>query len=115
VGIAHDHATSEDEVSACVALSAGGLATSGTRVRRWETAAGRLHHILDPRTGRPAAGPWEVVTVAAATCADANAATTAAIVLGDDAPRWLASHRLPARLGDQKGEVVLVGGWPVAA
>src|SRR5205814_4888792 len=54
VGIAHDHAAAGDDVAACVGLSAGGVASSGTRVRRWTTAAGRMHHIVDPRTGRPA-------------------------------------------------------------
>ena len=44
-----------------------------------------LHHIVDPRTGLPADGPWQTVSVAAATCADANAAATAAIVAGDRA------------------------------
>jgi thiamine biosynthesis lipoprotein len=113
VGIAHDHAAAGDDVATCVALSAGGLASSGTRVRRWATAAGGMHHILDPRTGRPAKSPWATVTVAAASCVDANAASTAAIVLGDAAPDWLERRQLPARLVAETERVVFVGDWPL--
>ena len=63
----------------------GGLATSSTTVRRWRTDQGDAHHILDPRTGRPAVTPWRTITVAAATCFEANVAATAAVVLGDGA------------------------------
>jgi thiamine biosynthesis lipoprotein len=112
VGIADDHAAAGADVAACVAVAAGGLASSGTRVRRWTTAAGGMHHILDPRTGRPAAGPWATVSVAAGSCVDANAASTAAVVLGEAAPAWLEHRRLPARLAAEDGRIVLVGGWP---
>jgi thiamine biosynthesis lipoprotein len=57
-------------------------------------------------------GPWRTVTVAAETCADANIAATAAIVLGADAPGWLAQHSLPARLVALDGTVRAQGGWP---
>jgi thiamine biosynthesis lipoprotein len=112
VGIDDDHATPVDQVATRVSLAAGGLASSGTRVRRWNTAAGELHHILDPRTGAPAAGPWTTVSVAAESCLDANAASTAAIVLGDAAPVWLADRRLPSRLARMDGRVLAVAGWP---
>jgi thiamine biosynthesis lipoprotein len=112
VGVADDHAESPEAVGCRVALASGGLASSGTRVRRWRTDAGELHHILDPRTGRPAAGPWVTASVAAASCVDANTASTAAIVLGDVAPSWLEERRLPARLARANGEVIVVGGWP---
>ena len=71
-----------------------------------------LHHILDPRTGRPAAPVWRTVSVAAGTCVDANAASTAAIIRGRDAMGWLTRNFLPARLVDAKGAVFTVGGWP---
>jgi thiamine biosynthesis lipoprotein len=73
-----------------------------------------LHHILDPRTGLPAAGPWRTVSVAAATCAEANAAATAAIVAGDRAQAWLTAQGLPARLVAIDGTVRFTGGWPEA-
>ena len=76
----------------------GGLATSSTAARRWRRGGDVLHHILDPRTGLPAAPVWRTVSVAAATCADANTAATAAVIRGRQALAWLASLGLPARL-----------------
>ena len=52
------------------------------------------------------------MSVAAATCVDANIASTAAIVLGAAAPAWLAEAGLPARLVDVDGEVELTAAWP---
>ena len=100
IRIADDHAAPLDTPGQTIAILTGGLATSGIAVRRWRTAAGELHHIVDPRTGRPAATPWRTATVAARSCVEANTASTAAIVLGEaaaglargrpasGAPRW---------------------------
>jgi thiamine biosynthesis lipoprotein ApbE len=98
--------------SAVVAIRTGGLATSSTAARRWRRGGDVLHHILDPRTGRPAAPVWRTVSVAAATCTDANVASTAAIIRGHAAPAWLTGLGLPARLVDEAGRVHTVGGWP---
>ncbi|HEV2370853.1 MAG TPA: FAD:protein FMN transferase [Streptosporangiaceae bacterium] len=95
-----------------VRLTFGGVATSSTTYRQWRRAGQVLHHIVDPRTGLPSEGPWRTVTVAAATCADANAAATAAIIAGEEAPAWLASVGVPARLAAGDGSVLCVGGWP---
>ncbi|MGW7255784.1 FAD:protein FMN transferase [Streptomyces sp. NPDC054834] len=95
-----------------VGLSGGGLATSGTSARRWRRGGYDLHHIVDPRTGLPVRTPWRTVSVAAATCADANAAGTAALVKGAGAERWLTILGLPARLVAQNGLVVTTPGWP---
>ena len=112
VRIADDHAAALDGPGPAVALSGGGLASSGTTVRRWRSGDAELHHIVDPRTGRPADTPWRTVSVAAASCVDANVAGTAAVVLGDAAPAWLAERRLPARLVARDGGVLCVAGWP---
>src|ERR1700724_862020 len=64
--------------SAVVAIRDGGRATSSTTARRWRRGGDVLHHILDPRTGLPAPACWRTVSVAAASCADANTASTAA-------------------------------------
>lgn len=97
---------------ALVSIRDGGLATSSTAARRWQRGGDILHHILDPRTGLPAAPVWRTVSVAAGTCADANAASTAAIIRGRAAMAWLTAHNLPARLVDTKGAVFTVAGWP---
>ena len=112
IRIADDHAAPIDTPGPTVALVGGGLATSSTVVRRWASAAGELHHIVDPRTGRPADSPWRTVTVAAATCFDANVASTASVVLGDGAPEWLAARRISARLVRSDGSVTRIGAWP---
>jgi thiamine biosynthesis lipoprotein ApbE len=97
---------------ALIAIRAGGLATSSTAARRWQRGGDVLHHILDPRTGRPADPVWRTVSVAADSCADANAASTAAIIRGRAALGWLARLSLPARLVDATGVVFTVAGWP---
>jgi len=98
-----------------VALTVGGLATSSTTVRRWRRGNRDLHHIVDPTTGVPAAEHWRTVSVAAATCLDANTASTAAILRGPDAPAWLEARNLPARLVAADGAVVHAAGWPSEA
>ena len=95
-----------------VRLERGAVATSSITCRRWRRAGRVMHHIVDPRTGLPADGPWQTVSVAAATCADANAAATAAVVAGDQAEQWLAEAGLPARLVGHDGGMRYTGGWP---
>jgi FAD:protein FMN transferase len=95
-----------------VRLASGALATSSITCRRWLLAGQLQHHILDPRTGLPAGGPWRTVSVAAASCAEANAASTGAIIEGEQAEAWLTAEGLPARLVAHDGTVRLTGGWP---
>lgn len=94
-----------------VLLRDGGLATSGTSSRRWRRGGVELHDIIDPATGLPAETPWTMVTVAAATCLEANAASTAALILGEVAVDWLDDIGLPARLVRAGGGVRYAGGW----
>ena len=89
----------------------GGLATSGTTARRWRRGGIDLHHIIDPATGLPVRTPWAMVSVAAASCVEANAAATAALIMGERAPGWLDARKLPARLVDVSGSVSYAGGW----
>ncbi len=103
-----------DGPSQVVTITDGGLATSSTTARRWRRGGDVLHHILDPRTGRPATPVWRTVSVAAASCADANTAATAAIIRGRQAVPWLTSLKLPARLVTQDGAVRALAGWPAS-
>jgi thiamine biosynthesis lipoprotein len=96
-----------------IAMHGGAVATSSTTVRTWRRASVVVHHLIDPRTGLPAHSPWRTVSVAAATCVDANAAATAAIIRGVDAPAWLDGLGLAARLVSTDGEILRVGGWPM--
>ena len=88
-----------------VGLDPGGLATSSTQVRRWSQAGVARHHLLDPRTGRPAPEIWRTVTATGPTCVAANTASTAAVVLGAAAPAWLREHEVTARLVAADGTV----------
>ena len=97
-----------------VVLDEGGLATSSTLARRWQQDGVAMHHLLDPRTGRPVEPTWRTVSVCAGSCVDANAASTAAIVLGSRAPAWLWQADLAARLVAADGEVFRIAGWPEA-
>ncbi|MGH8960521.1 MAG: FAD:protein FMN transferase [Jatrophihabitantaceae bacterium] len=90
----------------------GGMATSTTVIRRWRRGGAAVHHIVDPRTGRPAAGPWRTVSVYAPCALAANTASTAGIVLGADALGWFAARNLAARFVAVDGVVTTVGGWP---
>jgi thiamine biosynthesis lipoprotein len=68
-----------------IALTHGLLATSGIGRRRWRQGEVERHHLLDPRHARPAqTGRWSV-TVAAATCAQAEVAAKTAFILGPSA------------------------------
>jgi thiamine biosynthesis lipoprotein len=93
-------------------IRTGGLATSGVGNRHWNLGFVPVHHIVDPATGLSADSCWRTVTVAAGSCVDANTGSTASMVLGEDAPAWLASLHLPSRLVRTDGTVVTVAGWP---
>lgn len=114
VRVGDDHADpgADGRPAQTIALRSGGLATSGTTVRAWLQHGEARHHVLDPATGAPARTPWRTVSVAAASCVDANGASTAALVRGAGAPDWLERAGLPARLVADDGAVVRVAGWP---
>jgi thiamine biosynthesis lipoprotein len=107
-----EHVTRPGRTGPVVQLLGGGLATSSTVVRRWRRGGRPYHHVLDPRTGLPAEPVWRTVTVTAASCVDANTASTAAVVRGRAALGWLAELGLPSRLVDSTGTVHRVAGWP---
>lgn len=109
IGVAPDGPTPG---APAIELVSGGVATSSTTYRAWDTNRGRAHHIIDPRTGNPAMSRWSAVTVAAPTCLQANAVATAAFLWDDDAPWYIAQTGWAGRLVAHDGEVALVGSWP---
>ncbi|MGW4561108.1 FAD:protein FMN transferase [Streptomyces sp. NPDC004561] len=112
VAIADDHAAPDTVYRPTVSITEGGLATSGTVVRAWRRGDRRLHHIVDPATGDTPVPVWRTVSVAAASCVDANTASTEAVVLGERALGRLRRAGLPARLVRVDGTVERVCGWP---
>jgi thiamine biosynthesis lipoprotein len=112
IGIAGNHRTDPSDCPEAVSIQTGGLATSSLLVRRWWHERAVVHHILDPQTGLPVTPEWTVASVTAATCAEANIAATAALVLGPRAPQWLESQMLPTRLVGRDGSVLKLTDWP---
>ncbi|MEP6976434.1 MAG: FAD:protein FMN transferase [Thermoleophilia bacterium] len=95
-----------------IALRHGALATSGSSRRSWLQDGMRRHHLIDPRTGEPAASGLRSVTVAAATCRQAEAAATAAFVLGAVEGAALLERYDLAGLFVGSRCVEAVGRWP---
>ncbi len=97
-----------------VRVTRGGLATSGVATRHWRRGGAEQHHLIDPRTGRPAESPWLAVTVSGASCLDADAAAKAAFLLGADGPDWLDERGLAGRFLAREGDVVEGARWSEA-
>jgi thiamine biosynthesis lipoprotein len=85
IGIGHPweaDGANPDRYASVLTLGQGGLATSGATQRWWYRAGERQHHLLDPRTGRPAqvwidaadARPGEPPLIATATALAPTAA-----------------------------------------
>ncbi|HET9105026.1 MAG TPA: FAD:protein FMN transferase [Solirubrobacteraceae bacterium] len=113
VRVTDDHRADLSAPGQTITLTSGGLATSSTTVRRWTTDGESRHHVVDPSTGRCAEGRWRTVSVAAASCLDANIAATAAIIRSERAVAWLTEAGLPSRLVSRDGQVCHLAGWPV--
>lgn len=97
-------------------LRRGALATSSVTRRRWRGGGEERHHVIDPRTGASARTDLRAVSVAADRCGDAEAAATAALVLGAaEGSAWLAGHGLHGVLVTAGGGVRTVGDWPLRA
>jgi thiamine biosynthesis lipoprotein len=75
-------AVEEPRTEETILLRCGALATSSTERRRWRAHGREEHHLLDPRTGDPAATGILRATVAAPTCEQAEVAAKAALILG---------------------------------
>jgi hypothetical protein len=100
-------------------LAAVAVTTSGDAHQAVEIDGRRYSHVVDPRTGLGVAGP-AAVTVVARDCTTADAAATAASVLGPDAavPFLAAVGECAARFVWEDGAVVrtaIVGPWPTQA
>jgi thiamine biosynthesis lipoprotein len=95
-----------------VSQHGGGIATSSLTTRTWKSRGSTLNHIIDPRTGYCASGPYATATVSASSCVVANAYSTAALLWGEEASYHIAQAGWSARLVRHDGRVDFVGGWP---
>jgi thiamine biosynthesis lipoprotein len=59
-----------------------GVATSGVSIHRWVSGGTARHHLIDPRTGRPAESDVVQATVIAGTALRAEALAKAAVIAG---------------------------------
>ena len=114
VYVTDDHRAGVDAPGQWISLRSGGLATSSVLVRRWRRGARDAHHLVDPSTGDCVDSVWRTASVSAASCLDANIASTAAVVRGVRAVPWLVGLGLPSRLVGVDGAVRHLAGWPAA-
>jgi len=91
-----------------VLLWEGGVATSGRDYRRWRKNGRWQHHIIDPRTGRPAWTDILSATVVAPSACTAEAAAKSVVILGSlEGINWL--NERP----ELAGLIVLDDGTPI--
>lgn len=92
--------------AAVLDVTDGAAATSSIRLRSWESSGRPVHHIVDPRTGEPAASGLRAVTVVGRDPARAEAWSKALFVAGRSSIRETAEHRgIGALWIDDEGRV----------
>jgi thiamine biosynthesis lipoprotein len=97
-----------DDTLGNLLLARGAVATSGRDFRRWQRGGAEQHHIIDPRTGRPARTDVLTATVIAPDGPSAEVAAKVALMLGSGAGlAWLEARPTLA------GLLVLDDGTPV--
>jgi thiamine biosynthesis lipoprotein len=86
-------------------LHAGSCATSSTGRRRWIQGGQERHHLIDPRTGGPAAGGLQSVTVIADSTVTAETWSKALLIAGrDQIDALCGQHQLAAYWVTDSGE-----------
>ena len=95
-----------------ISIASGGVATSSSTTRVWRAGGRPVNHIVDPRTGACANGPYATATITAPSCVLANAFATAALLWDEDAPYFISQAGWSGRLVRRDGTVELVGAWP---
>jgi FAD:protein FMN transferase len=95
-----------------VTLRSGALATSSIRRRAWRVGGEQRHHLIDPRTGLPAQTGLTLVSVAAASCRQAEVAAKTALLLGPAAGSdFLVRNGLTGLLVTELGSEWRIGRW----
>ncbi len=71
----------------------GAVATSSITKRRWVQDGQAQHHLIDPRTARPATTDWLSVTVVAPHATTAEVFAKALLIAGSNEAARIAAHR----------------------
>jgi thiamine biosynthesis lipoprotein len=93
-------------------LEDGGVATTGRDRRTWVQGGEARHHLIDPRTGAPAGGDVQTVTVVADCAAEAEVLAKTLFLAGDSQRALDEAERsgIPTVLVTSAGEVLRAGG-----
>ena len=95
----------DPEKQTLIVLGGGAVATSGRDYRRWQKGGRMQHHIIDPRTARPAETDVLCASVVGPSAAEAEVAAKVALILGSSAGlAWVDAHR------EFAGQLVLENG-----
>jgi thiamine biosynthesis lipoprotein len=87
--VAIENPLAPDQDTAWLHVRDGAVATSSVVKRSWRGG----HHLIDPRTGRPALTDLVAVTATAATAHEAEIAAKTLLILGEaDGTQWLATQ-----------------------
>jgi thiamine biosynthesis lipoprotein len=102
-----------DEQLDLVLLQNGGVATSGRDYRRWRVNGHWRHHIIDPRTGLPAATDVLSATVVGPSARSAETAAKTVLILGSlEGLRWLDERpELTGLIFLEDGTTIPSRGW----
>ena len=82
------HPRAPDTVMAQVAMTEGGLATSGDYERYFDFNGQRFCHLIDPQSGWPVQH-WQSISVVAPLCIAAGSLSTCAMLMGAAGTDWL--------------------------
>jgi thiamine biosynthesis lipoprotein ApbE len=89
-------------------IGAGGVATSGRDYRHWQKNGTPQHHIINPRTARPAETDVLSATVLAPSARQAEVAAKVALILGSRAGlAWIGGGVCPALVVARVGAITL--------
>lgn len=95
-----------------VRIARGAIVTSSQRKRRFDTAAGVRHHLIDPRTGASALTDIQTVTVIAATGVRAEAISKSGFLRPvEEYLAWLPQVGAAALLVDSAGRQYVSANW----
>jgi thiamine biosynthesis lipoprotein len=93
-----------------VRLNDEAIATSSTLRRNWQIGGRQMHHLIDPRTGRPGESELVSASVVAPTTVRAEVAAKVALILGRDEGRaFIEKSGLDALFVDRDGRLETVG------